>query len=388
MAIDAELRAGAIDAETARAPPRRPRARVAALRRDGRRDAVRQGRRDRRDRDRRHQPDRRPRDRHRPARPVRRRGRRRPTRCSRSATGLVAQIPSLLVAVASGLLVTRVASTGDRALGEDLGAQLGGQPRVLGGAAILLVGARPRARPAARAVPRCSALLAAAARACSPRARGRAGRAALDEPGADGVRGPRLALRLSPRCTPARGAPGELHARARRASAPTLAARDRRPAPAARDRARRRRSATPRPRSRSTARRSRGSTADDVADGSRAAARRARAARARAARRRSRRRARRARGRDRAGARARGRAAHRLAARARRGAARPRARAASRSTTSPAILEAIALAPAPPGGFTAQTCPRSSSTCAVSCAARSARAGRRAASSRSTPSTR
>src|SRR6478609_613823 len=38
--------------------------------------------------------------------------------------GLVAQIPSLLVAVASGMLVTRVASTGDRALGEDLPAQL------------------------------------------------------------------------------------------------------------------------------------------------------------------------------------------------------------------------------------------------------------------------
>src|SRR5512134_751056 len=53
--------------------------------------------------------------------------------------GLVAQIPSLLVAVASGLLVTRVASTGDRALGEDLRVQLGGQPRALGAAAILLV---------------------------------------------------------------------------------------------------------------------------------------------------------------------------------------------------------------------------------------------------------
>src|SRR3954468_8833885 len=51
--------------------------------------------------------------------------------------GLVAQIPSLLVAVASGMLVTRVASTGDAALGEDLGGQLG--PRALGAAAILLV---------------------------------------------------------------------------------------------------------------------------------------------------------------------------------------------------------------------------------------------------------
>src|SRR5690606_32709603 len=54
--------------------------------------------------------------------------------------GLVAQIPSLLVAVASGLLVTRVASTGDRALGEDLGSQLAGSPRTLGGVALLLVG--------------------------------------------------------------------------------------------------------------------------------------------------------------------------------------------------------------------------------------------------------
>jgi len=54
--------------------------------------------------------------------------------------GLVAQIPSLLVAVASGLLVTRVASTGDRALGEDLGGQLAGSPRALAGVAVLLVG--------------------------------------------------------------------------------------------------------------------------------------------------------------------------------------------------------------------------------------------------------
>ncbi len=53
--------------------------------------------------------------------------------------GLVAQIPSLLVAVASGLLVTRVASAGDRALGEDLGAHLGQEPRVFGATAILLI---------------------------------------------------------------------------------------------------------------------------------------------------------------------------------------------------------------------------------------------------------
>jgi type III secretion protein V len=52
--------------------------------------------------------------------------------------GLVAQIPALLVAVASGLLVTRVASTGDRPLADDLPAQL--QPRVLVAVAIVLVG--------------------------------------------------------------------------------------------------------------------------------------------------------------------------------------------------------------------------------------------------------
>jgi len=52
--------------------------------------------------------------------------------------GLVAQIPTLLVAVASGLLVTRVASTGDRQIGADLPSQLG--PRALAGVAILLVG--------------------------------------------------------------------------------------------------------------------------------------------------------------------------------------------------------------------------------------------------------
>nr|HEX4318757.1 flagellar biosynthesis protein FlhA [Kofleriaceae bacterium] len=54
--------------------------------------------------------------------------------------GLVAQIPSLLVAVASGLLVTRVASAGDRPLGDDLPEQLAGSPRALVGAAIVLAG--------------------------------------------------------------------------------------------------------------------------------------------------------------------------------------------------------------------------------------------------------
>ncbi len=125
--------------------------------------------------------------------------------------GLVAQIPSLLVAVAAGLLVTRVASTGDRALGEDLGEQLGAQPRALGGAAVLLavlalVPGLPMAPFLLLGVAAGAAALAAARR--------RAPAAALDEPGAERVRGPRLALRL-PAAAHARLAdrPGELHAR-------------------------------------------------------------------------------------------------------------------------------------------------------------------------------
>ncbi len=110
--------------------------------------------------------------------------------------GLVAQIPSLLVAVASGLLVTRVASTGDRPIGEDLGMQLGGQPRALGGAAILLVGLG-----LIPGLPRAPFLLlgliAAALALLAARARPRLA-PTLDEAGASTVRGPRLALRLSP----------------------------------------------------------------------------------------------------------------------------------------------------------------------------------------------
>ena len=106
--------------------------------------------------------------------------------------GLVAQIPSLIVAVASGMLVTRVASTGDRPLGEDLGVQLGGEPRVLGAAAILLIGLglvpglplAPFALLGALAAG--GALLIARSK--------RAPVVALDEPGA--TRG--LVLRLSP----------------------------------------------------------------------------------------------------------------------------------------------------------------------------------------------
>ena len=109
--------------------------------------------------------------------------------------GLVAQIPSLLVAVGSGLLVTRVASAGDRALGDDLGEQLLGSPRVLGAAAILLVGlAIVPGLPAAPFV--VLGLVAAAGSVLAARATPRP--IALDEPGADAVRGPRLALRLPP----------------------------------------------------------------------------------------------------------------------------------------------------------------------------------------------
>ena len=54
--------------------------------------------------------------------------------------GLVVQIPALLVALAAALLVTRVASEHEGAgLGDDLGSQLLGQPRALAAAAVLLV---------------------------------------------------------------------------------------------------------------------------------------------------------------------------------------------------------------------------------------------------------
>jgi type III secretion protein V len=103
--------------------------------------------------------------------------------------GLVAQIPSLLVAVASGMLVTRVASTGDAALGADLTGQL--SPRALAGVAILLIGLAlvPGLPLAPFAV-----LGAIAAVAAVLAARGQPAPATLDEPGAESVRGPRLSL--------------------------------------------------------------------------------------------------------------------------------------------------------------------------------------------------
>ena len=110
--------------------------------------------------------------------------------------GLVAQIPSLLVAVASGLLVTRVASSGDRAIGDDLGAQLTGSPRTLAGVAILLTGIS--LVPGLPLGPfLVLGLLAATGALFAARARPLPS-PVLDEPGAETARGPRLALRLSP----------------------------------------------------------------------------------------------------------------------------------------------------------------------------------------------
>ncbi|HEY1813979.1 MAG TPA: flagellar biosynthesis protein FlhA [Kofleriaceae bacterium] len=124
--------------------------------------------------------------------------------------GLVAQIPSLLVAVASGLLVTRVASAGDRPLGDDLGGQLASSPRVLGGVAILLAllsvmpGLPVGPFLVLAAIAAAGALLAGRSRRTSP---------ILDEDHADATRGPRLGLRLSPQLhTTLAAKPGELHA--------------------------------------------------------------------------------------------------------------------------------------------------------------------------------
>ena len=125
--------------------------------------------------------------------------------------GLVAQIPSLLVAVASGLLVTRVASAGDRALGDDLGAQFAGSPRALAGVALLLVGLGfVPGLPIGPflvlgTVAAAGAALAHKARAAEP--------ATLDEPGAAALGNPRVELRLSPALHATLLAqPGQLHA--------------------------------------------------------------------------------------------------------------------------------------------------------------------------------
>jgi type III secretion protein V len=125
--------------------------------------------------------------------------------------GLVAQIPSLLVAVASGLLVTRVASTGDSALGADLEIHLGRQPRVLAATATLLIGlGLVPGLPLAPFV--VLGLIAAALALVTARQQPRV-TASADEPGAANVRGPRLGLRLAPALhRRIAAAPAELHA--------------------------------------------------------------------------------------------------------------------------------------------------------------------------------
>jgi type III secretion protein V len=111
--------------------------------------------------------------------------------------GLVAQIPSLIVAVASGLLVTRVASTGDRALGEDLGSQLAGSPRALLGVGILLVGLG-----LVPGLPRLPFLvlggIALVAGVLLRQAQAAGEVVSLDEDGAADVHGTRVTVRLAP----------------------------------------------------------------------------------------------------------------------------------------------------------------------------------------------
>ncbi|MEX0871765.1 MAG: type III secretion system export apparatus subunit SctV [Aquisalimonadaceae bacterium] len=54
--------------------------------------------------------------------------------------GLVAQVPALLIAIASGIIVTRVSATGEGNLGSDIGGQILAQPRALMVGGGLLVG--------------------------------------------------------------------------------------------------------------------------------------------------------------------------------------------------------------------------------------------------------
>ena len=111
--------------------------------------------------------------------------------------GLVAQIPSLLVAVASGLLVTRVASSGDRPLGEDLGVQLAGSPRALARCPRSCCSAG-RSGPACRSAPSsCSARSPPPGRSSRHEPSRPARVVTLDETGAQAARGPRLGLQLS-----------------------------------------------------------------------------------------------------------------------------------------------------------------------------------------------
>ena len=155
MAIDAELRSGAIDGNEARRRRRHARAREPVLRRDGRRDEVRERRRHRVAHHHRRQHPRRPRDRRRAEAACPR-----STRCKRYGLltigdGLVTQIPALVLSTAAGILVTRVASEEpDTPLGEELASQLFGMPKALRVASGFVLAPRDRPGAARAAVPR------------------------------------------------------------------------------------------------------------------------------------------------------------------------------------------------------------------------------------------
>ncbi len=101
--------------------------------------------------------------------------------------GLVSQIPALLVAVAAGVAVTRVASEEEGAsLGGEIGRQLGAEPRALWAVAALLGGLA--LAPGLPAVP--FLLLGAGAAAGARALSGRAGRVALPDVSSEADAGP------------------------------------------------------------------------------------------------------------------------------------------------------------------------------------------------------
>ncbi len=101
--------------------------------------------------------------------------------------GLVSQIPSLVIATAAGVLVTRVASEeNDTSLGSELARQLFGQPAALrvGGVFALLLGVVP-------GLPALPFFVIAGLLFAASRARGSALRALADAPAAEPVQRPR-----------------------------------------------------------------------------------------------------------------------------------------------------------------------------------------------------
>lgn len=107
--------------------------------------------------------------------------------------GLVSQIPSLLVAVASGLLVTRVAASGNRSLSEEAAPEVLADPRALAFAAGLL--AVLAALPGMPAIP-FLLLAAALAAVAAARWRGRGGLPPDPSAQRDGEGGDAVVLRL------------------------------------------------------------------------------------------------------------------------------------------------------------------------------------------------